>query len=83
MMILVNGFIIASYALFVSIYDMAFPPDKRQLEIAYDPEEIEYDRPGDDQKEGSKKDNDDKPEDEKPLVENEEGKEGEGEENKE
>lgn len=70
-MVLVNGFILITYALFVSIYMVAFPEEKKVKEEPAEPQNEPDNKP-----EG----NDDKPEDEKPLVENEEGKEGEGDE---
>lgn len=68
-MVLVNGFILLSYALFVSIYMVAFPEeDDKKRQAPPDPS-IDS---------GSQKDKlqGDQADDEKPLVQNEEGKEG-------
>jgi len=65
-MVIVNGFILLSYALFVSIYIVAFPPEDKKRQAPPDPSVD-----GDDQKDKLQGDplaDDNKPDDEKPLV---------------
>lgn len=72
MLVLVNAFILISYAFFVAVWDLAFPTDlDGERTIAGDPDDNVDAKPA--AKDPVKEEN--KPEEEKSLLKNEEGKE--------
>jgi hypothetical protein len=74
MLVLVNSFILITYAFFIAVWDLAFPTDlDAEQTIAGDPDDNVDAKPT--VKDDAAKDDKNKPEEEKSLLKNEEGKE--------